>query len=136
MAREFSRTNRISQLVMRELAQMIQHEVSDPRVGLVTVSHVDVTSDMKYANVFVTRLNGVDSDKDVDECLQGLKRAAGYLRRNLAGRVELRNIPELRFRYDRSLERGFQMDELITKANKGLSTDTSSEVEDESGSTS
>jgi len=120
MAREFSRTNRIGQLVMRELAQMIQHEVSDPRVGLVTVSHVDVTSDMKYAKVFVTRLNGVDSEQDIEECLAGLKRAAGFLRRNLAGRVELRNIPELRFHYDKSLEHGFQMDELIAKANKDL----------------
>lgn len=120
MAREFSRTNRIGQLVMRELAQMIQHEVSDPRVGLVTVSHVDVTPDMKYAKVYVTRLNGVDSDQDIDECLQGLKRAAGFLRRNLAGRVELRNIPELRFHYDKSLEHGFNMDELIAKANKEL----------------
>jgi len=120
MAREFSRTNRIGQLVMRELAQMIQQEVSDPRVGLVTVSHVDVTSDMKYAKVFVTRLNGVDSEQDINECLEGLKHAAGFLRRNLAGRVELRNIPELRFHYDKSLEHGFQMDELIAKANKDL----------------
>ncbi|NOQ94373.1 MAG: 30S ribosome-binding factor RbfA [Methylophaga sp.] len=120
MAREFSRTSRIGQLILRELAQMIQHEVSDPRVGMVTVSHVDVTSDMKYAKVFVTRLSGVDSEQDIDECLEGLKRAAGFLRRNLAGRVELRNIPELRFHYDKSLERGFQMDELIAKANKDL----------------
>jgi len=120
MAREFSRTSRIGQLIMRELAQMIQHEVSDPRVGMVTVSHVDVTADMKYAKVFVTRLNGVDSEQDVKECLAGLSRAAGFLRRNLAGRVELRNIPELRFHYDKSLEHGFQMDELIAKATKDL----------------
>jgi len=65
-------------------------------------------------------LNGVDSDQDVKECLAGLSNAAGYLRRNLAGRVELRNIPELRFHYDKSLEHGFQMDELIAKANKDL----------------
>ena len=120
MAREFSRTNRIGQLVMRELAQMIQHEVADPRVGLVTVSHVEVTADMKYAKVYVTHLNGAESEQDVDACLQGLKRAAGFLRKNLAGRVELRNIPELRFHYDKSLEHGFNMDELIAKANKDL----------------
>ena len=120
MAREFSRTNRIGQLILRELAQMIQHEVSDPCVGLVTVSHVDVTADMKYAKVFVTRLSGVDSEQDIEECLTGLRRAAGFLRRNLASRVELRNIPELRFHYDKSLEHGFQMDELIAKANKDL----------------
>jgi len=124
MAREFSRSNRIGQLVMRELAKMIQHEVSDPRVGLVTVSHVDVTADMKYAKVYVTRLNGVDSEQDINECLAGLKRAAGFLRKNLAGRVELRNIPELRFHYDKSLDRGFQMDELIAKANKDLPKDS------------
>jgi len=123
MAREFSRTSRIGQLVMRELAKMIQHEVSDPRVGLVTVSHVDVTADMRYAKVYVTRLEGVDSEQDIKECLAGLSRASGFLRRNLAGRVELRNIPELRFYYDKSLEHGFHMDKLIAKANKDLPED-------------
>jgi ribosome-binding factor A len=67
--------------------------------------------------VFVTRLNGFESQQDVDECLQGLNSAAGYLRRGLAGRVKLRNIPELQFVYDKSLENGFRMDELIAKAN-------------------
>jgi ribosome-binding factor A len=123
MAREFSRTNRIGELIMRELAQMIQHEVSDPRVGMVTVSHVDVTSDMKYAKVYVTRLTTTESEQDIKECLQGLSHAAGFLRRRLAGRVELRNIPELRFHYDKSLEHGFHMDELIAKANVDLTTD-------------
>ena len=85
MAREFSRTNRIGEVIMRELAQMIQHEVSDPRVGMVTVSHVDVTSDLKYAKVYVTRLNGVESDQDINECMQGLARASGFLRRGIAG---------------------------------------------------
>ncbi|MDH5357197.1 MAG: 30S ribosome-binding factor RbfA [Gammaproteobacteria bacterium] len=123
MAREFSRTNRIGEVIMRELAQMIQQEVSDPRVGMVTVSHVDVTSDLKYAKVYVTRLNGVDSEQDINECLQGLSHAAGFLRRGLAGRVDLRTIPELRFHYDKSLEHGFHMDELIAKANKNLTDD-------------
>ena len=123
MAREFSRTNRIGELIMRELAQMIQHEVSDPRVGMVTVSHVDVTSDMKYAKVYVTRLTTDESEQDIKECLQGLSHAAGFLRRRLAGRVELRNIPELRFHYDKSLEHGFHMDKLISKANIDLTTD-------------
>ncbi|MBE0438837.1 MAG: 30S ribosome-binding factor RbfA [Gammaproteobacteria bacterium] len=123
MAREFSRTTRIGEMLMRELAQMIQHEVSDPRVGMVTVSHVDVTSDLKYAKVFVTRLKTDNSEQEIKECLQGLSRAAGFLRRGLAGRVELRNIPELRFIYDKSLEHGFHMDELIAKANANLSDD-------------
>ena len=123
MAREFSRTSRIGELIMRELAQMIQQEVGDPRVGMVTVSHVDVTSDLKYAKVYVTRLDNVESEQDIKECLEGLSHAAGFLRKNLAGRIELRNIPELRFQYDKSLEHGFHMDELIAKANADLSDD-------------
>lgn len=123
MAKEFSRTSRIGEALMRELAQMIQQEVSDPRVGMVTVSHVDVTSDLKYAKVFVTRLNGVDSEADAKECIEGLSRAAGFLRRGIAKRVDLRVVPELRFQYDTTLEHGFQMDELIAKANADLSDD-------------
>ena len=123
MAQEFSRTSRIGEVIMRELAQMIQQEVSDPRVGMVTVSHVDVTSDLKYAKVYVTRLNGVESDQDVDECIAGLTNAAGFLKRGIAKRVEIRTIPELRFYYDKSLEHSFHINELIAKANKDLSND-------------
>lgn len=117
MAREFSRTSRFGEVIMRELALMIQRELSDPRVSMVTVSHVDVTADLKYARVYVTRLNGFDSEHDANECLQGLNHAAGYLRRGLAGRVKLRNIPELQFVYDKTLENGFRMDALIAQAN-------------------
>ena len=123
MAKEFSRTSRIGEVIMRELAQMIQQEVSDPRVGMVTVSHVDVSSDLKYAKVYVTRLTGVESDQDVDECIAGLTNAAGFLKRGIAKRVEIRTVPELRFYYDKSLEHGFHMDELIAKANKDLTDD-------------
>jgi ribosome-binding factor A len=117
MAREYSRTSRFSEVVMRELALMLQREISDPRVGMVTVSHVDVTADLKYAKVYVTRFNGFESEQDIAECLKGLNSASGYLRRGLAGRVKLRNIPELLFVYDKTLENGFRMDELIAKAN-------------------
>jgi ribosome-binding factor A len=117
MAREFSRTSRIGEVMQRELAQLIQHELADPRVSLVTVSHVDVTADLKYAKVYVTRLNGFDSDEAAEECLQGLSKASGFLRKGLAKRVKLRVMPELQFRYDNSLEHGFYMDALISKAN-------------------
>jgi ribosome-binding factor A len=110
MAREFSRTNRISEVMMRELALLIQHDLADPRVSMVTVSHVDVTSDLKYARIYVTRLSGFDSEEAAKECLAGLNNAAGYLRRALAKRVKLRIMPELQFRYDTTLEHGFYMD--------------------------
>jgi ribosome-binding factor A len=123
MAREFSRTNRIGEVLQRELAQMIQHEVSDPRVGFVTVSHVDVTSDLKYAKVYITRMKSDDTEEAIKQCLEGLTRASGFLRRGLASRVDLRIMPELKFLYDKSLEHGFHMDELIAKANQNLSTE-------------
>lgn len=124
MAREFSRTNRISEAMMRELAQMLQHEVSDPRVGMVTVSHVDVTADLKYAKVYVTRLDLVETEDDMNECLEGLARASGFLRRGIAKRIDLRIVPELRFYYDKSLAHGFHMDQLIAEANINLADDT------------
>jgi len=124
MAREFSRTNRISEVIMRELAQMLQHEISDPRVGMVTVSHVDVTADLKYAKVYVTRLGAVDSEDDMAQCLEGLARASGFLRRGIANRIDLRIVPELRFYYDKSLTHGFHMDQLIAEANATNSDDT------------
>lgn len=123
MAREFSRTSRIGEVMQRELAQLIQHELADPRVSLVTVSHVDVTADLKYAKIYVTRLNGFDSEQAAEECLQGLNNAAGFLRRALAKRVKLRIMPELQFRYDTSLEHGFYMDALISKANADNNND-------------
>ncbi len=123
MAREFSRTSRIGEVMQRELAQLIQQELADPRVSLVTVSHVDVTADLKYAKIYVTRLNGFDSEQAAEECLQGLNKAAGFLRRALAKRVKLRIMPELQFRYDTSLEHGFYMDALISKANADNNND-------------
>jgi len=78
---------------------------------------------LKYAKVYVTRLNGVESEQDVSECIAGLTNAAGFLKRGIAKRIEIRSIPELRFLYDKSLEHGFRMDELIAKANKDLIDD-------------
>lgn len=129
MAREFSRTSRIGEAMMRELALLIQHDLGDPRVSMVTVSHVEVTADLKYARVYVTRLTGFDSAEAAEECLAGLASAAGYLRRSLAKRVKLRVMPELQFHYDKTLEHGFYMDELITKANADIKDDPTPETD-------
>ena len=117
MSREFSRSYLISEIIMREIAQMIQFEISDPRIGMVTVSHVNVTSDVKYAKVFITRLNHSQPDQDSKECLKCLSNAVGFFRKILAKRIKLRAIPKLFFFYDDSLEHGFYIDDLISKAN-------------------
>ena len=95
MAKEFSRSQRVGAQIQRELAELIQFEVKDPRVGLVTVSAVEVTRDMAYAKVFITML---DSEHGVDEVLAALNHAAGFLRRELGKRMKLRITPQLTFK--------------------------------------
>jgi len=110
MPKEFSRTKRVEAQIQRELAQLIQFEVKDPRVGLVTVSAVEVSSDMAYAKVFVTTLGDEES---IPEMLEGLNRAAGFLRRELGKRLTIRLTPELTFVYDASVTEGARMSALI-----------------------
>lgn len=113
MQRQFSRTKRVGAQIQRELAQLIQFEVKDPRVGLVTVSGVDVTKDFAHAKVFVTVL---DSKHSPEEVLAALNHGAGFLRRELGARMKLRVTPQLHFVYDASVERGANLSALIDAA--------------------
>lgn len=113
MAREFSRSQRVAAQIQRELAELIQFEVKDPRVGLVTVSAVEVSRDMAHAKVYITML---DSEKGVDDALAALNHAAGFLRRELGKRMKLRITPQLAFVYDASVERGASLNALINAA--------------------
>ncbi len=109
---DFSRTRRVGEQMQRELAELIQREVRDPRVGMVTVSAVEVSRDMAHAKVFVTRLD----EEGMDEALKALGRAAGFLRRELGRRMRLRSIPQLHFVYDVSIARGNRLSALIDEA--------------------
>ena len=113
MPREFSRTKRVAAQVQRELAQLIQLEIKDPRVGLVTVSGVDLSRDLAYAKVYVTVLNAAH---DIDEVLEALNHAAGFLQRELGKRMSIRVTPNLTFLYDASVERGANLSALIDAA--------------------
>ena len=115
MAKEYSRTQRVADQIQRELAQVIQQEMKDPRLGMVTVSAVDVTRDLAFADVFVSFL-GVDDQEQVDKSLEVLKHASGFLRSHLAHAIKLRFTPQLRFRYDTSMRRGAFLSDLIEKA--------------------
>jgi len=110
MAQEFSRTQRVGGQIQRELAQIIQQELRDPRLGLVTISAVEVSKDMTHAKVFVTLMN---PEQDVAETLKVLKKASGFLRRALGKRIVLRVLPELHFAYDSSLDEGTRVDALL-----------------------
>lgn len=113
MPKDHSRPRRVAEQMQRELAELIQLEVKDPRVGMVTVTDVEVTPDYSHAKVFFTLLN---QGHPLEETLAGLNRAAGYLRSQLAHRMRLRVMPQLHFVFDSSVERGVQLSHLIEEA--------------------
>ncbi len=103
------RPQKIADLMQRELSGLLQREVRDPRVGMVTITSVDVSPDLSHAKVFFTIL---DSGKK-DETAKGLQRAASFLRSQLSRRMSMYTTPELRFVYDESVERGDRLSRLI-----------------------
>ena len=113
--REFKRTDRVADQLQKELAVLIQREVKDPRLGMVTVSGVEVSRDLGYADVHITLLGEQDPER-IKENLKGLKRAGGFLRSQVARRIKLRHVPELRFHYDESVVRGQHLSSLIEEA--------------------
>lgn len=116
-----SRAQRVADQIQRDIALLIQFEVDDPRIGLVSVTGVEVSSDLAYAKVFVTSLGGGEISRQSSEAAgkastAALNGAAGYLRTLLARRLQTRAAPKLSFHYDASVERGRQLDELIDSA--------------------
>jgi len=128
MAREFKRTDRVSEQLQRELAQIIQMEIKDPRVGMVTVSGVDVSRDLYYATVFVTFLGIGDEPDAIKEALKILNQATGFIRSLVGKRIKMRVIPQIKFEFDQSISHGSEMSALIQKA-RTKDSDNSSEDE-------
>ncbi|MGY5450115.1 30S ribosome-binding factor RbfA [Agarivorans sp. MS3-6] len=116
MPREFSRPDRVAQQIQKEVAVILQRDVRDSRLSLVTVSAVEVTRDLAYAKIFVTFLD--DSEEAVKASLEALKEHLPYIRHLLAKAMRLRAVPELRFDYDGSLREGLRMTELASQAVK------------------
>jgi len=139
MAKVSPRVKKVADQIQRELATLIQSEVNDPRVGMVSVTGVEVSRDLAYATVYVTVMGSVDgvsgaesealvrpeaepASKDsldaleIEESVKALNKAAGYLRTLLAKQMSLRIIPKLTFRYDNSIARGQYLSSLIDHA--------------------
>ena len=113
MAREYARSDRVADQIQRELAKLIQRDMSDPRLNLLSVSAVEVTRDLAYATVYVSSLTDKASHKEI---LNVLHKANGFLRRELGKAMRLRIVPELKFKYDESIEKGMSMAKLIDDA--------------------
>ncbi len=124
MPKEFDRSRRVQAQLQRQLADIIRREVKDPRVGVVTIADVQVSRDLSHAKVFVSDLDA----ESVQRSVEALNKAAGFIRRLLKQRLTMRTIPELRFIYDESQERGARLYSLIqeTTASDAERADTDS----------
>lgn len=113
MPKDFPRQRRVAEQVRRELSELVQREIKDPRVGLVTISDVEVSGDFAHAKVYISTLG---HHEGLDETLEALNHAAGFLRRELGRRMRIRTVPALRFLYDESFDRGARLSHLIDEA--------------------
>ena len=119
-----NRTRRIAEEIRKIVSTMLINGIKDPRINsLVSVTDVEVTSDLSYAYIYVSILGG-----DEESTLLGLKSACGYIRREVGKNIKIRHTPEIIFKIDDSLLKGMYMDELIKKVNNGYK-DSSEENE-------
>lgn len=116
MPAEYSRTQRLGEQIQRDLATLIQRELKDPRLGMVTVNFVTLSKDLSYADVNVTVLVPDDASDRIAASLEILNQASTFLRMELGRGLKIRKVPQLRFHYDDSLKRGADINALIHQA--------------------
>lgn len=116
MTKGYERKERVGNQLHEVIASLLLTEVDDPRVQSVQITDVDVTPDLKQATVYYVMLDKREADPDVQE---GLERAKGYLKRELGKRLHLRFLPDLRFEYDVSVERGRRMERILSDLDTG-----------------
>lgn len=113
MPKDFSRIQRVAEVIQHELAKLIQGEIEDPRLKLVTVTAVQVTRDLAHAKIYVTQPVG---ETEIPKTIRQLNKAANHLRYRLAQIIKLRTMPELKFIYDESIRHGAHLSEIIDQA--------------------
>ncbi len=120
MAKEYSRKQRVADELQRQLAVLIQREVKDPRIGMLTITGVEVGKEFEHAKVYFSVLGDAEN---IATTQQGLQQAAGFLRRELGKLMKLRTTPQLHFEYDQSLAEGNRLSALINQAVATADTD-------------
>jgi ribosome-binding factor A len=113
---------RVADQIQRDLAEIIAYELKDPRVGMITITEVQVTPDYAHAKVFFTTL--IDDPEAVKNTLAGLRAAAGFIRGQLGRRLTIHTTPEVHFVHDTSTTRGIELSKLIDEANATRAKDT------------
>ena len=112
---------RVADQIQRDLAEIIAYELKDPRVGMITVTEVQLTPDYAHAKVFFTMLS--DDKEAIKNTVAGLKQASGFIRGQLGRRLTVHTLPELHFVHDTSTARGIELSKLIDEANASRSKD-------------
>ncbi|RAP76218.1 30S ribosome-binding factor RbfA [Paenibacillus montanisoli] len=110
------RVGRVGEQIKKELSQLIQTELKDPRIGFITVTGVDLTNDLSQARVYLSVLG---SEEQKEETLKALARGTGFLRSELGKRIRFRHTPELLFKFDSSIEYGSKIEALLHTINDG-----------------
>lgn len=110
------RQRKMAELLHEEISQIIHSQSQDPRLAMVTITGVEITSDLQHAQVYFTVWGDEAANK---KALAGLSKAAGYVRHQLGQTLSLRRVPELTFKLDTSLERGLQVESLLEEIKKG-----------------
>lgn len=122
MKKNTNRMNKVDEELKKEISGIISLELKNPHLtGLVSVSKVKTSPDLKYARVYVTMIN----EKDKKENLRVLKQSSGFIRSLIAKRINMRYTPELVFEFDDSIEYGARIDEIINKISKELNENKS-----------
>ena len=114
MPKEYARSERVAQTVTRHLTTIMRNDLRDPRVSSLTITDVEVTKDLRQAKIFVTSLQ--DEPEKIEDIMQALENANGFLRRQLASTIDMRHCPTLIFSYDDSISQGAKMSALINEA--------------------
>lgn len=109
------RTDRIGHLIQQEIGNLILREISDVRIGFVTISRVEVTTDLAHAKVFVSVLG---SDKEKRDSMAGLGHSASYMRTHLSKVLKMRTVPRLQFVEDKNLDHGFRINQILSDIRK------------------
>lgn len=119
MRKNSIKNTRINGEVMKELSVIIRQEIKDPRIHMMTsVTSVEVAPDLKTCKAYISVMG---SEKEKSDTIAGLRSGEGYIRRQLAKRLNLRNTPEIQFKLDESIEYGVNMSRLIQEVNQGIS---------------
>lgn len=119
---------RVADLIRDEVSQIMHREMDDPRLGMVSITHVDMSPDLRYARIFVSVYG---SDEERKHALVALNNASGFIRRTLAPRLRMRTIPEIGFRLDESMEHAENIARILRQLEPELSNPTTEAIDDQ-----